>query len=554
MGTAQLMEQGQLPQPQPEEGASEQYSGRTKVVIVGGGVSGISTARVFKAQGIDFVLFEASESLSGVWSKGYPNFAIQIPGKVYEFPDKEMPIPKDYKAGLLIKKYCEEYVVENDLKKSISLDSKVISITRSKNNDKKWEITVVLPGGETSRQVFDFVVLATGIYSPSLKHIPNIEGIQNFKGEICHSEDSGNFAAPRQGKKVVVVGFGKSAHDCAMNAYKETGVAPILLFRASHWCIPRKVLGLVPMVWLLYSRFGQGTLPRWQYCGRIEHIFHTYFKPLIWLYWRIVETILTFQLGLYGKAENLRPSLAIEQDMYYGHGVVCHPDFFSMARGNKIEAIKGSIDRILSNGEILLRDGMSIKADEIVFATGFKREFSFLPMELLEKKEEDGFYAYRNMIVPGVPGIAFLNSNVTTFSNITTPTMQAAWVAELILGNISLPDNMEELVQQDKEWRRKHLEHAGEARAYFIQLHQIRYWDTLLKDIGANTKRKRSGMGPIVDMFMNFFVPVYSSDYKSIATGEWKHQVKEPHPKGKRTSFLMPMIFTGLLVACIIAY
>lgn len=557
--TALLMQQGQLHPPQQEGGASEQYSGR--VAIVGGGVSGISTARIFKAQGIDFVLYEASDSLSGVWSKGYPNFAIQTPGRLYEFPDKELPTPKDYQDGLIIKKYCEDYVVENDIEKSISLDSKVISITRkTKNNNfnKKWEITVELPGGKTSREVFDFVVLATGVYSPSLKYIPNVEGVQNFKGDICHSEDSGNFTKLRQGKKVLVVGFGKSAQDCAMNAYKETGVAPILLFRNSHWCVPRKVLGLVPMEWLLYSRFGQGTLPRWQHCGPVEHVFHTFLKPLIWLYWRIVEIILIFQLGLYGKLSHLRPSLAIEEDMYCGHGVICHPDFFSMARGKKIEAIKGSIDCIRDNGEIQLWDGESIKADEIVFATGFKREFSFLPKELLEKKEKDGFYAYRNMIVPGVPDIAFLNSNVTTFSNITTPTLQAAWLAEILLGNISLPDNMEELVQEDKKWRRKNLEHAGDARAYLIQLHQIRYWDSLLRDIGANAKRKRSGMGPIIDSFMNFFVPVYSSDYKSIATGEWKDHVKEHHSKGKDTSFLLDWVIlvasTGLLVAFISSY
>jgi len=351
------------------------------------------------------------------------------------------------------------------------------------------------------------------------------------------------------------IGFGKSAQDCAMNALSETGVQPTLLFRSAHWCVPRKVLGLIPMEWLLYSRFGQGTLPRWQTCGPVEWFFHTLLWPLIWVYWRIVETILTLQLGLWGSSSHLRPTMAIEDDMYCGHGVICHPEVFPLMHKSDIEAVQGAIDCILPSGEIKLQDGSIIAVDEIVFATGFKRDFAFLPKELLEKKDKDGFYAYRNMIVPGVPNIAFLNSNATTFSNITTPTLQAAWLAELLLGNIELPSDMEDLVWKEKLWRREKLAYAGDARAYLIQLHQIRYWDSLLNDIGAVAKRKKSGMGPVLDAFMNFFVPVYSSDYKTITTGEWKHEENdtEQTEKGVKTSFLLDWcILTGCIG--IIAY
>ena len=510
----------------------DQSTSNAKIAIIGGGVAGISAARIFKAQGLSFDLYETSNSLSGVWSKGYPNFAIQVPGKLYEFPDKELPAPKDYQDGFAIKKYCEDYATENRLHDCIHLNSKVISINKESEN--KWMLTVESRGTHF-RKAFDFVVLATGIYSPDLKFIPDLKGIQHFRGKTYHSEDTEKIET-RKGKKVVVVGYGKSAQDCAMNAYAETGVSPILLLRTAHWCVPRNILGLIPMEWLLYSRFGQGTLPRWQTCGPVEYMIHTVMKPLIWLYWRIVETILTMQLGLWGKSSHLRPSLAIEDDVYYGHGVICHPNFFPMAHKKKIKTINGSIGCVLPSGELQLTDGTIVKADEIVFATGFKREFSFLPSELKTKKEDDGFFAYRNMIVPGVESIAFLNSNITTFSNITTPTLQATWLAELILGNITLPKNMKEQVEEEKTWRRKYLKYAGEARGYLVQLHQIRYWDSLLEDVGADIKRKKSGFGPIFDSFLNFFVPVYSSDYKSIATGEWKEQTGE-NKLGKFTKY-----------------
>ena len=375
-----------------------------------------------------------------------------------------------------------------------------------------------------------------------------------FKGNVFHSEDTAGLTN-RHGKKVVVVGFGKSAHDSAMNAVRETGVAPTLLFRQAHWCVPRKILGLIPMEWLLYSRFGQGTLPRWFECGPVEWTFHTLLKPLIWTYWRLVQGILIGQLGLWGSAAHLRPTLAIEDDMYCGHGLICHPEMFPLIHSNKIDTIKGSISKILPSGEIELKDGSTMKADEIVFATGFAREFDFLPKELMAKKEEDGFYAYRQMIVPGVPTIAFLNCNVTTFSNITTPTIQAAWLGAYLKGTISISEaEMKAQVEKEKAWRRKHLQHAGTSRAYLVQLHQLRYWDRLLCDLGINVKRKQSSFLPIVGTALkNFFYPMTSADYKSIATCDYKTTTSEHREPGYKPSFFMEWLVLAGAVGGLVA-
>ena len=178
----------------------------TKIAIVGGGVAGIVCARVLKKEGFDLTLYEAGPAVSGVWSQGYPGFAIQTPGALYEFPDKELPPPKDYKSGPEIQAYCEDYCREHKLDDVIHLNTKVTSITGNDkpNGNKQWQLTT-MKDGKTSKKLFDFCVLATGIYSPSLKYVPPIEGKEFFRGRICHSEDA---ASPdsRKGKKVVVVG------------------------------------------------------------------------------------------------------------------------------------------------------------------------------------------------------------------------------------------------------------------------------------------------------------------------------------------------------------
>ena len=308
------------------------------------------------------------------------------------------------------------------------------------------------------------------------------------------------------------------------------------------------------MEWLLYSRFGQGTLPRWQQCGPVELIIHTAMKPLIWLYWRIVQGILIGQLGLWGRSAHLRPNLRIEDDMYCGHGVICHPEMFPLMHRGKIQAVKGQIERILPSGEIQLADGTCMTADEIVFATGFKRVHDFLPQELLDKKEEDGFYCYRQILLPGCRNIAFLNSNVTTFSNITTAGIQSAWLGELLKGNIRVPDDVEDIVNKEKEWRRNKLKHAGSARAYLVQLHQLRYFDQLLCDMGVSVKRKSSVLlGPIGASLKNFFAPMYSSDYESVVTGEWRSDPSQAKAVGYKPSFLREWAVLGAVVAGIVA-
>lgn len=177
------------------------------IAIIGGGVSGLTTARIFKSQGLNFTLYEATDSVSGVWSTGYPNFAIQTPGKLYEFPDKELKAPKDFKDGLMIKKYCEDYVEENDLSSSIKLNIKVTSIEREGS---KWMLQLETKGGETRKKAFDYVVLATGTYSPNLKYVPDVKDLAFFKGHIYHSEETANIQ-DRLGKKVLVVGEWKNA-------------------------------------------------------------------------------------------------------------------------------------------------------------------------------------------------------------------------------------------------------------------------------------------------------------------------------------------------------
>merc|ERR1712216_768999 len=95
-----------------------------------------------------------------------------------------------------------------------------------------------------------------------------------------------------------------------------------------------------------------------------------------------------------------------------------------------------------------------IPCDVLIAGTGYKQVRHWLPADVQVVEEKDGYWLYRNMVPPHSPRVIFLNSEVTTFTNITTPCIQARWVVELLKGRHKLPScaEMEAAVDKIKEW------------------------------------------------------------------------------------------------------
>merc|ERR1711948_79108 len=177
--------------------------------------------------------------------------------------------------------------------------------------------------------------------------------------------------------------------------------------------------------------------------------------------------------------------------------------------------------------------GDELPCDVIVAATGYKPIRSFLPEEVADQKEKDGFWLYRQMVHPSHPGLIFLNSETTTFTNITTASIQARWLEEM------------------QEWKRSTMPNAGAARAYMIQTHQVHYYDQLLKDMGASVRRKQGFATAIKEVFD----PYRPRDFGSIITGEFKDRPSEQaKPGDAQAPFWMEglMVIGALFAFCVI--
>merc|ERR1711904_126334 len=320
-----------------------------------------------------------------------------------------------------------------------------------------------------------------------------------------HAESFQDVAAVA-GKKVLVVGGGKSAIDSAVAAAK-VAKRSTLLFREAHWPVPRYLLDLVPFKWGTYSRFGHSTLPMHYDISPLGMMMHFLASPLKWLWWRIVELMFRFQFRLCGE---FVPSTRIEHDLFSG-GQILSYDFRDMLRAGQVNARKGSIASFNEHG-ITLADGSMEEVDVVVFGTGFTKSYAYLDQHVREmlNRQSDGLHLYRNIFPMGVRDICFIGAEVSTFNNILTQGLQALWLGQVLCGELHLPPSeaMARDVEVAKAWKESWMPKKGD-RAAILQLHMMKYHDQLCIDMGVSHLRK--GWNFLAEAFAPYTADDYSA-------------------------------------------
>ena len=298
----------------------------------------------------------------------------------------------------------------------------------------------------------------------------------------------------------------------------------ILVFREAHWPVPRKLAGVLPFKWGMLHRLTAALIPPGMKPSRGIRWLHGMGRPIVWLFWRLVELLLRFQFKLdtkISRGRNLLPSRPVEIGCFGESTMVPRPGFTDLIRSGRVVAHRTEIDRYLESG-IALADGDKLDVDLVVFGTGWTNGYEFLPSEQRTAlgHDEDGFYLYRHMLHPDVPDLVFLG-RASTFLSIVTYNVQARWLAELLAGRIELPDReaMLQEIDQTKRWKRSWMP-FGAARSARVLLHMTNYHDELLRDFGARPYRKRGALAPLKELLS----PYQSSDYRDIAAGTFRRR------------------------------
>lgn len=492
-----------------EAQAAGGYAHVQRVAVIGAGVAGLQVANLLRPLGKEVVIFEKSAKVGGVWRQNYADFGLQVPKELFEFPG--FPWPSDKKSELFppgpeVQEYIERYAKEFSIEECIKFETAVLEAAPQKGDRRGWAVTYQSKGARQVTEDFDFLVVATGMYSWP-PHVPLARDFEKFKGEILHSCTFTDRKAAA-GKKVVVIGGGKSAIDNAVAAAKE-GVSTTLVCRHPHWPVPRYLANLVPFKWGTYSRFGHSTLPAHHEVPSCAWWTHSVCTPLKWVWWRVVETMFKAQFRI--PADRM-PQDPIEIDLFTG-GQILNYNFREMCKKGTIKNMNGAISRFTESGVVLM-DGTELEADLVIYGTGFTKNYDLFDSSFVQPLlglEKDGLWLYRNMIPPRLRDLAFIGCEIATFNNILTHGLQALWLQRLLAGSLDLPSPgfMEKQIEKERAWKRSWMPPCS-ARASLWQLHMMVYHDSLVRDMGENPKRKAwNKLGEI-------FAPYTARDYAGL--------------------------------------
>ncbi|XP_055814314.1 probable indole-3-pyruvate monooxygenase YUCCA10 [Solanum dulcamara] len=185
-----------------------------EVVVIGAGPSGIAVSACLNKFGIKHVVLEKEDCCGYLWKKKtYDRLHLHLSKDLCSLPfmPHATSAPKYMPKNEFIQ-YIDEYVEKFNIKPKFQT---CVESAFFNNEDKKWNVkSRNVASGEMELYACDFLILATGENNEG--HIPNVLGLENFKGEIIHSSEYKS-GEKYEEKKVLVVGSGNSGMEIAFD-------------------------------------------------------------------------------------------------------------------------------------------------------------------------------------------------------------------------------------------------------------------------------------------------------------------------------------------------
>ena len=304
-------------------------------IVVGAGPAGLACAAALSRHGMKTLILEKGDAVASVWRRHYDRLHLHTDRDHSGLPGLAMPCnyPR-YPSRDQVVAYLESYAAHFNLHPR--LETAVQSVRR---NGAGWHLDTT-----QGRYTAPLVVIATGwADSP---HVPRWPGQDGYRGQIIHSSSYRN-AAPYVGKRVLVVGYGNSGGEIALDL-AEANVDVTLAVRGPVKILPRELLGLPILGWaIVLSR-----LP-----PRLADFLSA---PLIRL-----AVGSTRDLGL--QIGHKGPLTMIAQDRR-----VPPLDVGTLARiRDGTIKVRGGIERFTDDG-VVFADSATEPFDAVVLATGFR--------------------------------------------------------------------------------------------------------------------------------------------------------------------------------------
>ena len=375
----------------------------TRVAIVGTGFAGLGMSIALKREGItDFVVFERANDVGGTWRDNtYPGCQCDVPSHLYSFSFAMNPNwSRTYSPQPEIWEYLRNCAERYGVMPHIRFDHEVRR-ARWSNEKRAWCV-------ETSQGEWTADILISANGGLAEPRTPEIEGIDDFKGEIMHSA-KWNVQQKLQGQRVAVIGTGASAIQIVPKI--QPSVSHLSVFqRTPPWVLPHTDRPITEFERRLYRRVpvAQKAVRGAIYSARELLVLGMTKDPR---FLAPVRRVATAHLHKQVKDRDLRRKLTPA----YSPGckrLLLSDHYYPALTKDNVELVTDPIAAVTPTG-IATRDGRGHAFDALVFATGF-RVTDNPAMDRIHGRDgrtlkatwaEDGMKAYLGTTAAGFPNL-----------------------------------------------------------------------------------------------------------------------------------------------------
>ena len=337
------------------------------VLVIGGGQGGIGLGARLKRLGIPTLIVDRNARPGDAWRNRYKSLCLHDPVwydhlPYLPFPD-HWPIytPKD-KMGDWLESYTK--IMELDYWSSTTCKS-------SSFDEKKGEWTVVVErDGKKITLRPKQLVIATGM--SGFPEIPKFPGADRFEGKQHHSSQHPG-GEGWAGKKCVIVGSNNSAHDIAADLWEHGADvtllqrSPTLVVRAETLARNRPLYSEEAVASGITTEIADLTTASMPY-GALPKVM----QP-------VMEQIRREDADFYARLEKAGFKLTFGEDntgiglMYLrrGSGYYIDVGASELIADGRIKLKSGVEIERLTEDSVVLNDGTELKADLVVYATGY---------------------------------------------------------------------------------------------------------------------------------------------------------------------------------------
>lgn len=334
---------------------------KAKIIIVGTGFGGLASAIRLKQEGEhDFIMLERADEVGGVWrDNSYPGCACDVESHLYSFSFAPNPNwNHKFAKQEEIQNYLKHTAKEFDIMPHIHFDHEVSRLDWHESTG-EWSIN-------TSEGIFysQFAIGAFGALSDPA--IPNIKGLEDFKGKVFHSANwPKDFDS--KGKNVAIVGTGASAIQFIPSTQPDVNSMHVFQ-RTPAWVAPRNDGPISPLKKKLYRLFNPlQKLTRFKFYGAREILVIGLRNPK---YMKIVKK----QALKHMESAISDPDLLKKVTPDYTIGckrILLSDDYYPALAQDNVEVITSGLNEVKENS-VISADNKEREVDTIIFGTGFR--------------------------------------------------------------------------------------------------------------------------------------------------------------------------------------